>query len=174
MLDYCKMFCMEVIKMKKSDIFLILGLVVVIVLGCFLMKGEKYVPDYKLPLKLEGEPGLHQLTYAEFQKKVDNDDGFVFIIERASCSYCVEFMPKAEKFAKDFGVPLYYVDTDTFSDEDWTNFEKSITFFKRVGDGWGTPTTLVLAGEEEVAAVEGATEATELKELYNEYFDMGE
>ena len=132
--------------MKKSDIFLIVGLIIVIVLGCFLMKGEKYVPGYKLPLTLKGEAGLHQLTYAQYQEKVDNDEEFVVIIERATCSHCVTYMPIAEEFADDEDVPMYYVDTDTFSEEDWVGFEKSITFFKDANGNWGTPTTLVQAG----------------------------
>ena len=102
--------------MKKSDIFLILGLVVVLVLGFFVMKGDVYKPGYELPLTLKGEAGLKQLTYKEYQEKIDNDEHFVVILERTSCSYCQEFMPVAEKLAKDKKVPLYYVDTDTFSD----------------------------------------------------------
>lgn len=160
--------------MKKSDIFLILGLVVVIVLGCFLMKGEKYVPGYELPLTLSGDKGLHQLTYAEYQEKIDNGDHFVVIVERATCSHCVTYMPIAEDFAKDKKVPMYYVDTDTFSEEDWTTFEKSVTFFKDAKGEWGTPTTLVQAGSETVTAIEGVTDAKALEELYDKYFEMGE
>ena len=160
--------------MKKSDIFLIVGLVVVLIAGFVLMKGEKYVPSYELPLTLEGEVGLHQLTYAEYQEKIDNDEQFVVIIERATCSHCQTFMPIAEDFAKDEEVPLYYVDTDTFSEEDWEGFEKSITFFKEANGNWGTPTTVVQAGHETVDHIQGATDADALEELYDEYFDRGE
>ena len=158
--------------MKKNDIFLILGLLVVIILGFFLMKGEKYKPSYELPLTLKGEAGLHELTYAEYQEKIDNDEQFVVIVERATCSHCVTFMPVAEDFAKEEKVPMYYVDTDTFSQEDWEGFEESITFFKDANGEWGTPTTLVQAGHETVSSIEGVTTADNLKDLYEEYFDM--
>ena len=160
--------------MKKNDIFLIVGLVLVIIIGCFVMKGEKYVPGYKLPLALKGEVGLHELSYKEFKEKVDNDEEFVVIIERATCSYCVQFMPIAEDFAKDNKVPMYYVDTDTFSEDEWKEFEKSINFFKEAGDDWGTPTTVVLAGKETVDYISGATDAEALEELYEDNFDLGE
>jgi len=160
--------------MKKSDIFLIGGLIVVIILGAFLMKGEKYEPSYELPLTLSGEAGLHELTYAEYQEKIDNNEQFVVIIERATCSHCVEYMPVAEDFADDNEVPLYYVDTDTFSDEDLTGFEKSITFLKEKNGDWGTPTTLVQAGKETVAYIEGTANTEQLEELYNNNFDRGE
>lgn len=161
-------------KIKTSDIVLILGLVLVVILGCFLMKGEKVEPSYELPLTLSGEVGLQQLTYQEYQEKVDNDESFVLVIERATCSHCVTYMPIAEEFASNYGVPMYYVDTDTFSEEDWEGFEKSNTFLKKNNGSWGTPTTIVLAGNEAVDYIEGTTTAETLEQLYNEYFDMSE
>ena len=158
---------------KKSDAILILGLVVVVILGCLLMKGEKEKASYELPLTLSGDNGLQELSYQEYQDKIDAGESFVVIIERAACSHCVNFMPVAEEFAKDH-VPMYYVDTDTFSEDDWNEFEKSNTFFKKKSGNWGTPTTIVLAGKEAVDYIEGETTADKLEELYNQYFDINE
>ena len=132
---------------RKGDLLLILGLVVVAVLGFFLMKEKEVEPSYKLPLTLSGDPGLKQLTYAEYQEKIDNDEQFVIILERATCSHCVTYMPIAEKFAKDN------------------------SYLRKSNGKWGTPTTVVLAGSESVSYIEGSTTADELVELYNEYFD---
>ena len=159
--------------MKKNYILLIVGLVVVVVLVFFVMKGEKYEPSYELPLTLSGEAGLHQLTYAEYQEKIDNGDEFVVIVERATCSHCVTYMPIAKEFAEDEEVPMYYVDTDTFSEEDWNSFIKSNTYFKK-NEQWGTPTTIVLAGNEAVSYIEGTTNSDRLEELYEEYFEYEE
>lgn len=158
--------------LKKSDGLLILALIVVVILGCFVLKGKPVELSYELPLTLSGEAGLKELSYAEYQEKIDNDESFVLIIERATCSHCVNFMPVAESFANDNQVPMYYVDTDTFSDEDWASFEESNSFLKKNSDKWGTPTTVVLAGSEAVDYIEGETTADELLELYQEYFDM--
>ena len=157
---------------KKNDLILVLVLVLVLILGFFVMSGEKVEPSYKLPLTLEGEPGLKQLSYLEYQEMVDNDEEFVLIIERATCSHCVTFMPIAEKFATDNNVPMYYVDTDTFTEDDWISFEKSNSYLKKNSGSWGTPTTIVLAGSEVVDYIEGTTTAEKLLDLYNEYFDM--
>ena len=46
-------------NIKKTDIALVLGVVIIIVLGCFVMKGTKAKPTYELPLTLSGEAGLH-------------------------------------------------------------------------------------------------------------------
>lgn len=159
-------------KSNKGDIFLILGLVVIAILGFIVMQDKDAGPKYELPLTLTGEAGLHQLSYSEYQEKIDNKEHFVVILERATCSHCVTYMPIAEQFASDNNLPMYYVDTDTFTNEDWEKFEKSNSYLKKAKGEWGTPTTLVLAGSEAVDFVVGVTEATELKEMYNKYFEI--
>lgn len=158
--------------MKKSDIILILAVILVIVVGSFVLKGPKEEKNYELPLKLTGEVGLKKLSYEEYQKKIDDNESFVCIIERKTCSHCVSFMPVAEKFANDEKVPMYYIDTDEMNEEDWEKLPKSNTFFKKKGDNWGTPTTIVLAGNVALDFVEGETTASELKKLYKKYFDL--
>ena len=158
--------------MKKTDIALILGVIIVVVIGCFVMKGTKAKPTYELPLALTGEAGLHKLSYAEYKDKIDKKEAFVFIVERTSCSHCQNFMPVAEKFAKDNSLPMYYVDTDEFKDNEFSELEASNTFFKKNSGNWGTPTTIVLVGNEAVDSIEGETDADSLLKLYNSYFDL--
>lgn len=159
-------------KFNKGDIILMLGLVVVVVLGFLVMKDQNTGPSYELPLTLSGEAGLQQLTYSEYQEKINNNEHFVVILERATCSHCVTYMPIAEQFASDNNLPMYYVDTDTFTAEDWESFEKSNSYLKRAKGNWGTPTTLVLAGRETVYYVVGVTDENELKDMYNKYFNI--
>ncbi len=159
-------------NIKKTDIALVLGAIIIIIIGCFVMKGTKAKPTYKLPLSLSGEAGLHKLSYTEYQEKIDNDEEFVFIVERTTCSHCQNFMPVAEKFAKDNNVPMYYIDTDEMEQSDWSKLEKSNTFFKKNSGNWGTPTTIVLAGSESVDTIEGETDSASLLKLYKKYFDI--
>lgn len=161
-------------KTNKGDIFLIIGLVVVVVLGFLVMKDKNAGPDYELPLTLSGEAGLQELSYVEYQEKIDNDESFVVILERATCSHCVSYLPVAESFANDNQLPMYYIDTDTFDSDDWESFEKSISYIKKANGNWGTPTTVVQAGYDTVGYIRGETTAEKLLELYNKYFDMGE
>ena len=157
--------------MKKKDIILIVALIIVVILGCFIMKGEKPKPSYKLPLTLTGEKGLHLLSYKEYQEKIDNKESFVVILSRESCSHCANFLPVAKEFAEEKEVPMYYIDTDTFECDDWTTFETSNTFLKKNSGNWGTPTTVVLAGNEAVDYIEGETTKDNLQELYEKYFE---
>lgn len=158
--------------MKKTDIALVLGVILVIVIGCFVMKGTKAKPTYELPLTLSGEAGLHKLSYAEYQKKIDDGESFVFIVERTTCSHCQNFMPVAESFANDNNVPMYYIDTDEMEQSDWSKLESSNTYFKKNSGNWGTPTTIVLAGNEAIDSIEGETDSKSLLKLYKEYFDL--
>lgn len=158
--------------MKKSDIALILGVVVILIIGGFVMKGSRAQDDYDLPLTLSGEAGLKKLSYSEYKSKVDNNESFVFIVERTTCSHCANFMPVAEEFAKNEGVPMYYIDTDEMENDEWSDLDGSNTFFKKKGDNWGTPTTIVLAGRSAVDYIEGETSAENLKKLYEKYFDL--
>ena len=158
--------------MKKKDMFLIAVLIIVLVLGCFIMKGEKVKPNYSLPLNLTGEGGLHLLSYNDYKQKIDNNEAFIVILSRESCSHCANFIPVAEEFAKEKELPMYYVDTDTFTAEDWKSFEKSNTFLKKNKEKWGTPTTIVLAGNEAVDYIEGETTAENLQGLYDKYFKI--
>ena len=52
--------------MNTKDKILIIGLIIVVVIAGFLMKGEKAKPSYTLPLTLAGEGGLHLLSYQVF------------------------------------------------------------------------------------------------------------
>lgn len=159
-------------KKNRGDLFLALGLALVVILGLIVMRDVNAGPNYELPLTLSGEAGLHQLSYSEYLDKVNNGDEFVLIIERASCSHCVTYLPIAEDFASSNSLPMYYVDTDTFTSEDWETFEKSNTYLKRAKGNWGTPTTLVLAGREYVSYIEGTTNHESLLKLYQDYFDI--
>lgn len=158
---------------KLGDIFLIVGLALVLVLGFFVMGDVNAGPSYELPLTLSGDIGLQELTYKEYKEKIDNDESFVLIIERETCSHCQAFLPVAESFAKDNNLPMYYVDTDTFTSDEWATFEKTNSYLKKANGDWGTPTTVVLAGYDAVDYLEGAgATEEELLDLYNKYFDM--
>ena len=155
--------------MKKSDLILIGSLIIVVILGFFLLKGEKL-----------GNGGAVQLSYDEYVEKIEDDEKFVLIVERATCSHCVSYMPVVKKFARSKNVNIYYVDTDTFSEEDWENFEETNSFFiekNESEEGWGTPTTLFLDGNEAVDHIVGQTTSNVLEdyfEKYNEYFEKVE
>ena len=131
--------------MKKSDLILVGVVLAIIGLAMFSSKGTKAEEAVDYPLTLAGEVGLHQITYNEYESKVENGDAFIVIIERAGCGYCIQYMPIVEEVAKEKKIPLYYIDTDTLSQEEFNLLGSTNSYLKR--NNWGTPTTLFMLGD---------------------------
>ena len=139
--------------MKKSDFILIGVVILIIVLACFSSKGNEELEEVNYPLTLAGEAGLQQITYKQYEEKVDNGDAFIVIIERAGCGYCVQYMPIVEEVAKEKKIPLYYIDTDTLSNDEMDSLSNNNSYLKR--NSWGTPTTLFMLGNRVLDTIGG-------------------
>ena len=142
--------------MKKSDFILIGVVILIIVAAMFSSKGTIAEEEVDYPLTLAGEAGLHQITYNQYEEKVDNGEAFIVIIERAGCSYCVQYMPIVEDVANEKKIPIYYIDTDTLSSEEYTELSTTNNYLKR--NDWGTPTTLFLLGDRVLDSIGGYVE----------------
>ena len=139
--------------MKKSDLILIGVVLLIIVVAIFSSKGNEELEEVDYPLTLVGEAGLHQITYDEYETKVDNGDAFIVIIERAGCGYCVQYMPIVEEVANEKKIPLYYIDTDTLTTEEMQKLSTTNSYLKK--NKWGTPTTLFMLGDRVLDTIGG-------------------
>lgn len=151
-------------NIKASDIILIVGLVLVVILGSFVMKSGKVSAG-----------GTFELSYKEYVDKIEAGDKFVLVVESSTCSHCISYMPVVKKFARSKEVKIYYVDTNTFTNDEWKTFEETNSFFTdKAEEGWGTPTTLFLDGDKAVDHIVGQTTSDVLEtyyEKYSEYFE---
>ena len=123
--------------MKKSDLLLIGVVVVIVVVSMFSSKGTKSLEEVNYPLTLVGDVGLHQITYKDYEEFVSNGDAFIVVIERAGCSFCIQYMPIVKDVANEKKIPLYYIDTDTLSSEDMNKLSTTNEYLKK--NEWGTP-----------------------------------
>ena len=139
--------------MKKSDLILIGAVLLVIVLAMVSTKGTKAEVEIEYPLTLNGEVGLHQMSYNDYETMVDAGDAFIVVIERAGCSYCIQYMPIIESVATEKKIPIYYIDTDTLSSEDMNELSTKNSYLKR--NNWGTPTTLFMLGDTVIDTISG-------------------
>ena len=142
--------------MKKSDFILIGVVILIVVVAMFSTKGTIAQEEVNYPLTLSGEAGLHQITYNDYEEKVENGDAFIVIIERAGCGYCVQYMPIVEEVANEKKIPIYYIDTDTLSQEEYTELSTTNNYLKR--NDWGTPTTLFMLGDRVLDSIGGYVE----------------
>ena len=120
---------------KNSNLIWIIAIVILVLLLAFLIIN-----------KAISKGNLVELTYDEFVQKIDNEESFVLCISLTTCSHCATYKPKLESVAKDYGIDLYYIDIDKYSEEEQEEFEKIINFND------STPTTVFLKNGKETTA----------------------
>lgn len=158
--------------MKKSDFILIGVVILIVVAAMFSSKGTIAEEEINYPLTLAGEAGLHQITYSDYEEKVENGDAFIVIIERAGCSYCVQYMPIVEEVAKEKKIPIYYIDTDTLTQDEYTELSTTNNYLKR--NEWGTPTTLFMLGSRVLDTIGGYVDKDSVLSFLDGKVVMGE
>ena len=120
---------------KNNNLIWIIAIVILVLLLAFLIIN-----------KAISKGDLVELTYDEFTEKIDNEESFVLCVSRTTCSHCATYKPKLENVAKDYGIDLYYIDIDKYSDEEQEEFVKVINFNDT------TPTTVFLKNGKEITA----------------------
>lgn len=158
--------------MKKSDFILIGVVLLIIVVAALSTKGNVHEEEINYPLTLVGDAGLHQMTYNDYEEKVKNGEPFIVVIERATCSYCIQYMPIIEEVAKEKNIPLYYIDTDTLTAEENELLATTNNYLKR--NQWGTPTTLFMLGERVLDSIGGYVEKDSVLSFLDGKVVMGE
>jgi len=158
--------------MKKSDFILIGVVVLFVVLALFSSKGNEELEEVDYPLTLVGDAGLQQITYSQYEEFVNNDDAFIVIIERAGCSFCIQYMPIVEEVANEKKIPLYYIDTDTLTSEDMNELSTTNDYLKK--NSWGTPTTLFMLGDRVLDSIGGYVEKESVLSFLDGKVVMGE
>lgn len=129
--------------MKKKDLILIAGVIIVILIAIFATKGTE-AKNTELPIALSGEEvGLIKIDYATYKSKVENNENFIVIIERTGCGYCEMYLPIVEEVTNELSIPVYYIDTADLSADEYNELSSSNVYLKR--NKWGTPTTLLMS-----------------------------
>ncbi len=119
--------------MKKRGNFIICGcfVLVVIIVGLLIFN------------RVTKKGYLVELTFAQVMDMIKTGEDFPLVISKTDCSHCKSYKPKLEKIAKDYGINIYYIDIDRYSEEEQSNFEQIINF------GGATPTTVFLKNGKE-------------------------
>ena len=142
--------------MKKKDIILIVGVLLIVLLATFAIGGTE-AQKIELPVLLSGEDsGLLKIAYSDYVTKIENNENFIIIIERTGCSYCEMYMPIVEESANELAIPVYYIDTADLTSDELNSLENSNNYLRR--EKWGTPTTLLMSGATVLADIGGYVE----------------
>jgi predicted bacteriocin transport accessory protein len=140
------------IKKHITDVLLIAGALILVIIGIVCFKNDQNKENY-----------LVELNYDQYVDMINSGEKFTFIVERATCTHCQNFMPVVKKFVNNKEVYVYYIDTDTLDEEEWSGLLESNTFFIDNSDDWGTPTTMILNGSEVVDTLVGETTEEEFE-----------
>ena len=152
--------------MKKTDILLITGVVIVVVIALFATKGTNAQSDIELPLTLSGDVGLNKVSYDEYENHINNDDAILVVIERTGCSWCAKYLPIMEEVASTYQIPVLDIDIAELTDLERTKLNNSNRYLKT--QDWGTPTTLLLKGSIVVDSIGGYVEKETLVSFIEE------
>ena len=104
---------------------------------CFIVLVGALVAD-----KILSKPHLIKLEYDEVMEKIENKESFILVVSQTTCPHCSEYKPVISKVLKDNDLIAYYVEFDTFSDDEKKEFNSIINFDS-------TPMTVFLKNGEE-------------------------
>lgn len=113
--------------MKKGNKIFIIAIITFIAIISILIINYINTPK-------EGE--LKKITYKEITTKIENEDTFILIVSKSTCSHCATYKPKIKTIAKDYNIDIYYIDYDTENEETQKQLLKNLNL-----DG-STPITM--------------------------------
>lgn len=117
--------------MSKKNIFFILGIIIFILIVCFIFTFNS-----------KNKSGsLVQVDYTTINKMVDKKESFILVVSQSTCSHCALYKPKLIDVSNKYNINIYYIDYD--QDD---NGHKFLDDFDLDGS---TPTTLfIIDGKE--------------------------
>ena len=143
---------------KKRDLILIGGVILVSLLA---FNGNK--EEIEVPVTLEGNPGINEITYAEYEDKIDSGKPFIVMIVNDGCSYCKMFVPVMTEVVEEYSIPVYSLNLAILTSDEYNSLSNSNSYLKR--NEWGTPTTLLMQGKTVIDSIGGYVEKATLIEF---------
>lgn len=157
---------------KQKDLILVLLVVVLLVVALFVTMRKEEKPDIELPIALEGTAGFTEITYSEYEEKMNTEAPFLVVIVRDGCGYCEMYEPVVEEVANEYKLPIYYINMSNLSSEEYTALGTSNSFFRKNQGNWGTPTTLFMYGDYVVDTITQYVEKDTLVSFVKENFKV--
>ena len=130
-------------------------MVVLLVVALFVTMKKTPKLDIELPITLQGEVGFTEITYSEYEEKMNAKEPFLVVIVRDGCGYCEMYEPIVEEVANEYRLPIYYINMTNLNNDEYTALGTSNSYFKKNQGKWGTPTTLFMYGNSVIDSIPG-------------------
>lgn len=137
-----------------TSIILIIVLVISLAVGASNLKkvdGNDSVETVTLE-----EAGFNEVSLDEYLELIKSSEKNVILVARPTCTYCEAFAPILSEASKELNIEVNYIDTDKFTNDDWTTFNNSLSYLS--DEQWGTPLTLIVQNGEIVDVNSGYVE----------------
>lgn len=137
-----------------TSIILIIVLVIGLAVGASNLKkvdGNDSVETVTLE-----EAGFNEVSLDEYLELIKSSEKNVILVARPTCTYCEAFAPILSEASKELNIEVNYIDTDKFTNDDWTTFNNSLSYLS--DEQWGTPLTLIVQNGEIVDVNSGYVE----------------
>ena len=144
----------KVLKISLISLLLIILLIAAISVSFIKKDNSKSPKDFK------------EVSLNEYLNIINKDEKSIVLVARPTCTYCQKFSPILKQAAGDMDLVINYIDTDKFSEEDWTTFNKSLSYYTE--NEWGTPLTLIVQNGQIVDVNSGYTDLTTIKNFFKE------
>lgn len=165
-------------KVKDKEILksILLGIstfnvILLILLICLwitpIKNNEFYISEDKEPTVVTLEnAGFKKLSMSQYLELIKSNEKNIILVARPTCGYCEKFSPILKEAADAMKLTINYVNTDEFTNEDWTAFSNSLDYLK--SEDWGTPLTLIVQNGSVIADNNGYVELEEIKAFFKE------
>ena len=150
--------------LKVFGIILVVAIVIGVAIGVSnIKKGDTNSDNNVETTELE-KAGFNEVTLSEYLDLVKSSEKSIILVARPTCGYCQQFTPILKQAMEDMNLTINYIDTDKFSEDDWTPFTESLDYLK--SEQWGTPLTLIVQNGEAIAENNGYVELDTIKESF--------
>ena len=103
-----------------------------------------------------------EISVNTYLEKYNAPEKSLILLGRETCQYCQIAEPILQKLSKQYDLEILYLNTDTFSDDDITNFLNSDETFS---DSFGTPFLFIVENGRIVDKVDGVVDTA----LYEDF-----
>lgn len=152
-------------SLKVTGIILLIIGVIIISVSISSIKGDKNTTDdTKIEdVKLE-DAGFNEVSLSEYLNLINSSEKKIVLVARPTCSFCEKFSPILKKAKDDMNLEINYIDTDKFSNDDWTTFSNSLAYLN--SEEWGTPLVLIVQKGEVLSVNNGYVDLSTIKAFF--------
>lgn len=148
---------------QKAIIMLVILVISIIISTVVTESRELPISENKL-IAGNNEAGFVEIGVADYLVMKETDNLRVIHIGSPNCTWSKQLEPYLEEISEDYGITIYYINIDDFTDEEEETFTNSHEALK---EEYGTP-TLIVVGKGDIKGKFGGY--TENKDAYIDFF----